>query len=158
MGRSHPVENRLLGVGRSRSWLPEAPHAHRDNRDRRTKRHGVVKARTATTEEVAAALRVKPATVRKYARERRLPYDTTPGGHRRFDVEEAVRALLGGQNAGDGDILEPEDHVAAVPYVPIAPTSVHTASTSIASVSRAPVHVLDTADEVADRATDTDVA
>ncbi|MGA0831177.1 MAG: helix-turn-helix domain-containing protein, partial [Nitriliruptoraceae bacterium] len=34
--------------------------------------------RTATTEQVAAALNVKPATVRKYAREHRLPYDTTP--------------------------------------------------------------------------------
>ena len=116
-----------------------------------------MKARTATTEEVAAALRVQPATVRKYARERRLPYDTTPGGHRRFDVEEAVRALLGVQDAGDGDILEPEDHVAAVPYVPIAPTSVYAASTSIASVTRAPVHVVDSASEVTDWASEADL-
>lgn len=55
--------------------------------------------RTATTEQVAEALHVGPATVRKYAREHRLPYDTTPGGHRRFDVEEAVEAILGSRTA-----------------------------------------------------------
>jgi excisionase family DNA binding protein len=49
--------------------------------------------RTATTSEVAVALGLAPATVQKYARDRRIPFDLTPGGHRRFDVEE-VRAVL----------------------------------------------------------------
>lgn len=114
-------------------------------------------ARRATTEEVAAALRVKPATVRKYAREHRLPYDTTPGGHRRFNVEEAVRALLGSGADEVGKLLDREDGDAAVPYVPIAPTSVHAASTSIASVTRAPVHVVDSASEVTDWASEADL-
>jgi excisionase family DNA binding protein len=50
-------------------------------------------ARTATTAEVAAALGLRPATVQGYARNGRIPFDTTPGGHRRFDVDE-VRAVL----------------------------------------------------------------
>jgi DNA-binding GntR family transcriptional regulator len=50
-------------------------------------------ARTATTAAVAAALGLRPATVQGYARNGRIPFDTTPGGHRRFDVDE-VRAVL----------------------------------------------------------------
>jgi hypothetical protein len=49
--------------------------------------------RTASTEAVATALNVGPATVRKYAREHRVPYDTTPGGHRRYDVSEVLDTL-----------------------------------------------------------------
>lgn len=64
-------------------------------------------ARTSTAGDVADALHVRPATVRKYAREDRLPYDTTPGGHRRFDVEEAVAAILG-RPVGEGP--EPAGH------------------------------------------------
>lgn len=37
---------------------------------------------------------MSPATVQRYAREGRIPYATTPGGHRRFDIYE-VRAALG---------------------------------------------------------------
>lgn len=51
--------------------------------------------RTATTEELVRALQIGPATVRRYARQRRVPFDTTPGGHRRFDIDEAVAALSG---------------------------------------------------------------
>lgn len=50
-------------------------------------------ARTATSSEVAAALDVSPATIQRYARDGRIPFAETPGGHRRFDVEE-VRAAL----------------------------------------------------------------
>ena len=49
--------------------------------------------RTASTADVAAALGLRPATVQMYARNGRIPFDTTPGGHRRFDVDE-VRAAL----------------------------------------------------------------
>lgn len=45
------------------------------------------------TGEVASALGLRPATVQMYARNGRIPFDTTPGGHRRFDVDE-VRAAL----------------------------------------------------------------
>jgi excisionase family DNA binding protein len=50
-------------------------------------------ARPATTAEVAASMGLRPATVQMYARNGRIPFDTTPGGHRRFDIEE-VRAAL----------------------------------------------------------------
>ncbi len=113
--------------------------------------------RTATTEQVAAALHVKPATVRKYAREHRLPFDTTPGGHRRFSVEEAVRAVLGEQGDEDPDVLDGDDLIAVVPYVPVAAKSVLEASTSTARVTPAPVHVLDTARDVEDWAAETTV-
>lgn len=50
--------------------------------------------RDATSSEVAAALGVSAATVQKYARDGRIPFGETPGGHRRFDIEE-VKAALG---------------------------------------------------------------
>lgn len=49
--------------------------------------------RDASSKVVAAALGVKPTTIQRYAREARIPFDETPGGHRRFNVEE-VRAML----------------------------------------------------------------
>jgi len=49
--------------------------------------------RTATTAEVAVAIGLRPATVQMYARNGRIPFDTTPGGHRRFDLEEVRTAL-----------------------------------------------------------------
>lgn len=52
-----------------------------------------MKRRMAATSEVAAELGLAPATVQKYAREGRIPFDITPGGHRRFNIEE-VRAVL----------------------------------------------------------------
>lgn len=54
--------------------------------------------RAATTSEVAAQLGLASATVQKYAREGRIPFVTTPGGHRRFNVEE-VRAVLSSDDA-----------------------------------------------------------
>lgn len=49
--------------------------------------------RVHATAEVASALGLQPATVQMYARKGRIPFDATPGGHRRFDIEE-VRAAL----------------------------------------------------------------
>ncbi len=40
-----------------------------------------------------SSLHVKAATVRQYARAGRVPFDVTPGGHRRFDVDEVVQAM-----------------------------------------------------------------
>jgi excisionase family DNA binding protein len=53
----------------------------------------MVTRRTCTTANVAAALGLRPATVQMYARNGRIPFDTTPGGHRRFDIEEVRDAL-----------------------------------------------------------------
>lgn len=47
----------------------------------------------ASSSEVAAALGVSPASVQRYAREGRIPFTTTPGGHRRFDIEQVRVAL-----------------------------------------------------------------
>lgn len=49
--------------------------------------------RDATSSEIAAALGIAPATVQKYARDGRIPFDKTPGGHRRFDLGEVREAL-----------------------------------------------------------------
>lgn len=49
--------------------------------------------RTQGTKEVAAALGVTASTVQLYSRDHRIPFDVTPGGHRRYNVDE-VRASL----------------------------------------------------------------
>ncbi len=110
--------------------------------------------RTATTEQVAAALHVKPATVRKYAREQRLPYDTTPGGHRRFDVDEAVRAVL-----GDDVVAHPEEHdlVEPVPFVRVDPETRTAAVTIVTEVVTPRANVHDTPEDVEDWAAETTV-
>ena len=48
---------------------------------------------------MAAQLGLASATVQKYAREGRIPFGATPGGHRRFNVDE-VRAALSSDDAG----------------------------------------------------------
>lgn len=60
-------------------------------------------ARTATTRQVALALHVTESTVQTYSRDRRIPFDRTPGGHRRYDLDE-VRAALA---EGDPTLLTP---------------------------------------------------
>jgi excisionase family DNA binding protein len=44
--------------------------------------------------EVAALLNVSPDTIRRYAREGRIPvFFVTPGGHYRFDLEAVLDVL-----------------------------------------------------------------
>jgi hypothetical protein len=128
---------------------------NRNNRNSRANRNGVMMARTATTEQVAAALHVGPAAVRKYAREHRLPFDTTPGGHRRFDVEEAMRAMGGEQPDAavdrDGEFELP----GLVPYVRIAPESEVTVVAVVTAVDDADIGVYDSARDVEDWAVET---
>lgn len=113
--------------------------------------------RTATTEEVAAALHVRPATVRKYARSHRLPFDTTPGGHRRFDVDEAVRAIRGDRST-DGDVGGEHSLHPSVPYVRVEPSRVVAATAVVTAVEdTAGVIVRDRADVIDDWATQTPV-
>jgi hypothetical protein len=51
------------------------------------------RSRTATPKDVAAALHLRPATVQLYARNGRIPFDLTPGGHRRYNLDEVREAL-----------------------------------------------------------------
>ena len=59
--------------------------------------------RTASTRQVALALHVTESTVQAYSRDGRIPFDMTPGKHRRYDIGE-VRASLG---LGDPAALAP---------------------------------------------------
>jgi len=45
------------------------------------------------TKEVADAFGLTAATVQLYARQGKIPFGTTPGGHRRFDLDEVAAAL-----------------------------------------------------------------
>ena len=49
--------------------------------------------RDRTSAQIAQEFGLAAPTVQKYAREGRVPYDVTPGGHRRFNLDE-VRAAL----------------------------------------------------------------
>jgi len=49
--------------------------------------------RSARTAEAAQAIGVASSTLQKWAQQDLVPFDTTAGGHRRFDVDE-VRASL----------------------------------------------------------------
>lgn len=60
--------------------------------------------RAMTSQRVAQELRVSAASIQRYAREGRIPFDVTPGGHRRYSVEEVRQALASG----------PHTHVAAI--------------------------------------------
>lgn len=53
----------------------------------------VATTRRSTTAETAAAFGLKPATIQLYARQGRIPFGATPGGHRRFDLDEVADAL-----------------------------------------------------------------
>lgn len=54
-----------------------------------------------TPGEVAAAFRVEPKTVARWARSGRLPAVRTLGGHRRFRLED-VRAALAADDGIEG--------------------------------------------------------
>lgn len=137
--------------------------------------------RTATTERVAEALHVKPATVRKYARDHILPFDTTPGGHRRFDVDEAVQAVVvamtragrpgavesgeagrpgaieSGEAGGPGVVESGEagwEPAPDIPYVRVEPAhSVVVTALATAPIDDAPIGVYDTPEDQAGWAT-----
>jgi hypothetical protein len=52
--------------------------------------------RNLSTHELAARLRVSEQTIRYHARRGAFPYDETPGGHRRYDIDEVRDALRTG--------------------------------------------------------------
>ncbi|MGH9039446.1 MAG: MerR family DNA-binding transcriptional regulator [Acidimicrobiia bacterium] len=49
--------------------------------------------RTSEASEVAKALGLSADSIGRYAREGRIPFDLTPGGHRRYNVDEVRQAL-----------------------------------------------------------------
>ena len=49
--------------------------------------------RDQTSAQIGRELGLAAATVQKYARDRRIPCDLTPGGHRRFNLHEVREAL-----------------------------------------------------------------
>lgn len=52
-----------------------------------------------TPGEVAALFRVDPKTVTRWGNDGRLPFITTPGGHKRFREADVLRFLKGGEEA-----------------------------------------------------------
>lgn len=58
-----------------------------------------------TSKDIASALHVSEQTVRAYARDGLIPFVTTPGGHRRFDLA-AVKAALETSETYDFEPLE----------------------------------------------------
>lgn len=85
--------------------------------------------------------------MRKYARQGRVPFDQTPGGHRRFDIEEAVAALAGEREERDQDTPSSDGVVPETPYVRVEPAVSVTVTCSAAVVGDAPVHAYDSADD-----------
>lgn len=101
--------------------------------------------RTDTSAKLAEALHVKAATVRQYARAGRVPFDVTPGGHRRFDVDEAVQAMSSENRqtqSNQGNTPGVDSHPGMdTPYVRI-PREVVGSFTTETSVTRdRPLHV-----------------
>jgi Predicted site-specific integrase-resolvase len=93
--------------------------------------------RLASSEQVASALHVGPATIRKYARSGRIPFVTTPGGHRRYDLGAVREALEGAVAEGDVDLgLLPGAEYDDVGDV--APKAVIEVETELSSFGRAP--------------------
>lgn len=70
--------------------------------------------RVATSAEIAAALGLSASTVQLYARQGRIPFATTPGGHRRYSVSEVQLALA---SATYADI---DDDAVALSFTPLA--------------------------------------
>lgn len=58
--------------------------------------------RTAEAAEVAAAFGVSVDSIGRYAREGRIPFSTTPGGHRRFSIDEVQHALGAAHTPANG--------------------------------------------------------
>lgn len=77
--------------------------------------------RDKSAKDLAAALGVAVSTIRYQARLGALPHDETPGGHRRFDIDEVratlattrrVRAGLEPEGVDFGDPLAPSEDFA----------------------------------------------
>lgn len=84
--------------------------------------------------------------MRNYARQRRVPFDTTPGGHRRFDIGEAV-AALSGASSNEQDAPETgtsDSRSLDTPEVRVEPRSSVTVTCAPNAVGKTPVIAYDT--------------
>jgi hypothetical protein len=72
--------------------------------------------RVATSADVASALGLSASTVQLYARQERIPFTTTPGGHRRYSVSEVQLALSA---ATDGQADSTDDYIVALSLNPL---------------------------------------
>jgi len=61
--------------------------------------------RTCAAAQVAAALSLSPDSIGRYAREGRIPFSATPGGHRRFNIDEVRQALAPAGSAAGGRVF-----------------------------------------------------
>lgn len=75
--------------------------------------------RAATTSEVASDLGLATTTVQKYAQQGRIPFDTTPGGHRRFDVDEVRQALAPASDLRDAAVAAIRERVTGWSVAPV---------------------------------------
>ncbi|MGH9009947.1 MAG: MerR family transcriptional regulator [Acidimicrobiia bacterium] len=97
----------------------------------------MVAGRLVSSEQVAAALHVGPATIRKYARSGRIPFVSTPGGHRRYDLDAVCEALEAGAAAVDLHVgLLPGTEYDDIGDVP--PKAVIEVETELCGFGRAP--------------------
>jgi excisionase family DNA binding protein len=81
--------------------------------------------RTQSSAEIARGIGLAAATIQKYAREGRIPFHATPGGHRRFDLDEVRSALYGPHNGLSADPLPLDGGLgtgAPITYGPAAAT------------------------------------
>ncbi len=62
--------------------------------------------RTSTSADVALTLGLSPASIQRYARDGRIPFVMTAGGHRRFNIDE-VRRSLGALSSGTPEGTDP---------------------------------------------------
>ena len=60
--------------------------------------------REASTGEVAKALSIREDTLRRLARNGQIPFDATPGGLRRFNIDEVRKTLAARASGGQGTI------------------------------------------------------
>jgi len=85
-----------------------------------------------------------------------MPFDVTPGGHRRYDVEEAVAALR-----AEHPVTDPDDAATElfdpVPYVAVAPASEVAVTAAVNTVEAADTPVHDRPADVEDWAAETPV-
>lgn len=54
---------------------------------------------------IRAASSLSLDSIGRYAREDRIPFSTTPGGHRRFDIDEVRQALAPAGSAAGGRLF-----------------------------------------------------
>lgn len=121
----------------------------------------------ATTADVAEALNVKPATVRRYAIQGRIPCVTTPGGHRRYDLAEVVQAAATNSRAVSMQSTPPDAdletdvyaEVVNVPFTPARRRLVQTVTFATERpVQRRPMPIYDSSEDLELAATDMTVA